>query len=78
MLTGELRQAIISQLVLASSSKGGGDVVLQKGIYAGLAKKFYVHRSTVLRIWKRAKNNCENGDGSFHASPQKKGRCGKK
>jgi hypothetical protein len=77
MLTGAQRQEIISKLVLASSKGGNGGLLLPHGIFAGLATKFNCDPQTVHRIWHRAKQNFEK-DGSFHATPTKKGCCGGK
>jgi hypothetical protein len=82
MLFGVQRQEIISELVLASSkgkgdgADGGDGLRLPHGIFVGLAKKFNCNPCTVNRIWKRAIDNFEP-DGSIHATPTKKGQCGR-
>jgi transposase-like protein len=75
-LTENQRKSVIS-ILLDDSEMKEGKRVLARGAVARVAKKFDVHRSTVLRIWARAETN--RGDPeveAYRSTPQKKGNTG--
>jgi hypothetical protein len=62
---------------VVDSDSGNNKLILPPYGNRCSAKNFNIDRTTVLRIWHRAKQNFEI-DGAFHVSPRKKGRCGRK
>jgi hypothetical protein len=75
-LTEEERKQVVHEL-LAASVPGENERILPAGTAPAVAESFGVHTSTVRRIWVAAKKKRER-NGVWSATPQKKGRCGRK
>ena len=77
-LTSEDTKRVVSCLLLQVES-AGDEIKLKRGALSATAKKFDVQPGTVGRLWKRARNNYHDPNiKAFRASPQKKGRSGRK
>lgn len=77
-LTDIQRRALI-QFFLERCTFHGGTATLARGAIGAAANHFNIHYSTVSKIWKSAVENKNNPNiNMYTASPQRKGKCGRK
>lgn len=77
-LTSDERRSIIKEL-LKEVKDGSSKFQLKRGAIKKMAQRVGRDRTTISRLWNRAKrSNDKNKAAAFNASPRKKGRCGPK